>query len=143
MIKEKSLFYQDSLLEKLHEIQSTYGYIPEAEIEDLAEKYNLPRANVYGVISFYSMFYTEPTGKYIVRICDSISCHLNQSNAVLKAVKSFLDLESHQTTEDKKFTLEIVECLGHCGEGPVMMVNDKIYTKINENKAIEILNDCM
>lgn len=143
MNKEKSLFYQDSLLEKLHEIQNTYGYIPEAEIENLADKYQLPRANVYGVISFYSMFYTEPTGKYIIRICDSISCHLNQSNTVLKAVKSFLDLENHQTTEDKKFTLEVVECLGHCGEGPVMMVNDKIYTKINENKALEILNDCM
>ncbi|MFP4021260.1 MAG: NADH-quinone oxidoreductase subunit NuoE [Halanaerobium sp.] len=143
MNKEKSLFYQDSLLEKLHEIQNTYGYVPEAEIENLAEKYQLPRANVYGVISFYSMFYTEPTGKYIIRICDSISCHLNQSNAVLKAVKSFLDLENHQTTEDKKFTLEVVECLGHCGEGPVMMVNDKIYTEINENKALEILNDCM
>ncbi|MFW5736788.1 MAG: NADH-quinone oxidoreductase subunit NuoE [Halanaerobium sp.] len=143
MNETKSLFKEESLLEKLHEIQDTYGYIPEAEIENLAEKYQLPRANVYGVISFYSMFYTEPTGKYIIRICDSISCHLNQSNSVLKAVKSFLDLESHQTTEDKKFTLEVVECLGHCGEGPVMMVNNKIYTEINENKALEILNDCM
>jgi NADH-quinone oxidoreductase subunit E len=75
--KSRSLFYQDSLLEKLHEIQSTYGYIPETEIKELAEKYQLPRANIYGVISFYSMFYTEPTGKYIIRICDSISCHLN------------------------------------------------------------------
>src|SRR6056297_1949553 len=143
MNEAKSLFYQDSLLEKLHEIQSTYGYIPEAEIENLAEKFGLPRANIYGVISFYSMFYTEPTGKYIVRICDSISCHLNQSDSVLKAVKSFLDLENHQTTADKKFTLEVVECLGHCGAGTVMMVNNEIYTKVNENKALEILNDCM
>jgi len=143
MLNKESQFYQESLLEKLHQIQSTYGYIPEAEIESLAGKYQLPRANVYGVISFYSMLYTEPTGKYVIRICDSISCHLNQSNSVLKAVKSFLDLESHQTTKDKKFTLEVVECLGHCGEGPVMMVNNEIYTKINENKALEILNDCV
>jgi NADH-quinone oxidoreductase subunit E len=141
--KEKSLFYQDGLLEKLHEIQSTYGYIPEIEIEGLAEKYQLPRANIYGVISFYSMFYTEPTGKYIIRICDSISCHLSQSESVLNAVKSFLELESHQTTKDKKFTLEVVECLGHCGEGPVMMVNNKIYTEVNENKALEILRECI
>lgn len=141
MCQEKSLFYQDSLLEKLHEIQNTYGYIPEVEIEALAKKYQLSRANVYGVITFYSMFYTEPTGKYIIRICDSISCHLNQSNGVLKAVKSFLNLESHQTTKDKKFTLEVVECLGHCGEGPVMMVNNKMYTQIDKNKALEILNE--
>ena len=143
MPKARSLFYQDSLLEKLHEIQSTYGYIPETEIKELAEKYQLPRANIYGVISFYSMFYIEPTGKYIIRICDSISCHLNQSESVLKAVKSYLNLESHQTTKDKKFTLEVVECLGHCGEGPVMMVNNKIYTKIDGNKALEILGGCI
>lgn len=143
MPKARSLFYQDSLLEKLHEVQSTYGYIPETEIKELAEKYQLPRANIYGVISFYSMFYTEPTGKYIIRICDSISCHLNQSESVLKAVKSYLNLESHQTTKDKKFTLEVVECLGHCGEGPVMMVNNKIYTKIDGNKALEILSGCI
>jgi len=141
--KARSLFYQDSLLEKLHEVQSTYGYIPETVIKELAEKYQLPRANIYGVISFYSMFYTEPTGKYIIRICDSISCHLNQSESVLKAVKSYLNLESHQTTKDKKFTLEVVECLGHCGEGPVMMVNNKIYTKIDGNKALEILGGCI
>jgi NADH-quinone oxidoreductase subunit E len=141
--KARSLFYQDSLLEKLHEVQSTYGYIPETEIKELAEKYQLPRANIYGVISFYSMFYIEPTGKYIIRICDSISCHLNQSESVLKAVKSYLNLESHQTTKDKKFTLEVVECLGHCGEGPVMMVNNKIYTKIDGNKALEILGGCI
>ncbi|TDP90032.1 NADH:ubiquinone oxidoreductase subunit E [Halanaerobium saccharolyticum] len=143
MPKARSLFYQDSLLEKLHEVQSTYGYIPETEIKELAEKYQLPRANIYGVISFYSMFYIEPTGKYIIRICDSISCHLNQSESVLKAVKSYLNLESHQTTKDKKFTLEVVECLGHCGEGPVMMVNNKIYTKIDGNKALEILGGCI
>lgn len=143
MSEKKSLFYEDSLLEKLHQIQNTYGYIPEVEIEKLADKFELPRANVFGVISFYSMFYTEPTGKYIIRICDSISCHLNQSQAVLKAVKSFLNLENHQTTEDKKFTLEVVECLGHCGEGPVMMVNNEMYTKLNANRALDILNNCV
>lgn len=142
-MKENKLFYQDSILKKLHLIQESYGYIPEIEIEKIAKKYNLPRAKVYGIISFYSMFYTEPTGKYIIRICDSISCHLNNSNSLLETVKSFLNIENHQTTADKKFTLEIVECLGHCGEGPVMMINDQMYTKINENKALELLDNCL
>lgn len=143
MNEEKSLFYQDSLLESLHQIQESYGYIPENEIEKLAEKHELPRANIYGVISFYSMFYLEETGKYIIRICDSLSCHLNNSNSVLETIKSFLKINNHETTADKKFTLEVVECLGHCGEGPVMMVNNKVYTKINENQALEILNNCL
>jgi NADH-quinone oxidoreductase subunit E len=61
----------------------------------------------------------------------------------LKVVKSYLNLENHQTTKDKKFTLEVVECLGHCGEGPVMMVNNKIYTKIDGDEALEILGGCI
>lgn len=138
---EDIIFEKGSLLEELHNIQGTYGYIPENEIENLAEKFELSRANAYGVISFYSMLYTEPTGKYIIRICDSISCHLNESEDLVKAVKAYLGIESNETTNDKKFTLEVVECLGHCAEGPVMMVNDQIYQELTEAKAIEILNN--
>lgn len=129
------------LMEKLHDIQATYGYIPEAEIERLAEEYEMSKTNLYGVISFYSMFHTEPTGKYIVRVCNSLSCHLNRSGDVVTSVKEYLGVESGETTADRKFTLEIVECLGHCGEGPVMMVNDKIYTHVNQTIALKILKE--
>lgn len=130
-------------LEEVHKIQETYGYIPEREIEKLAEKYNKPKAKIFGVIRFYSMFYTEPTGKYIIRVCDSLSCHLNDSKDIVGAIKDYLGIEDGETTEDKKFTLEVVECLGHCGEGPVMMVNDEMYTHLNKNKALKILRDCI
>lgn len=131
------------LLEKLHNIQNSYGYIPENEISLIADEYDMPRAKLYGVIRFYSMFYTEPTGKYIIRICDSLSCHINKSEEILTSVKKYLKIEDGETTEDKKFTLEVVECLGYCGEGPVMLVNDQIYTHLNSNRAIEILKDCV
>lgn len=132
-----------NLLESLHTIQDTYGYIPENEINKLAEQFDLPRSKVYGTIKFYSMFYTEATGKYMVRVCDSLSCHLNDSADIVTAVENYLGIEDGETTEDKKFTLEVVECLGHCGEGPVMMVNDQIYNYLNESQAIQILKDCM
>ncbi|MFW5988335.1 MAG: NADH-quinone oxidoreductase subunit NuoE [bacterium] len=131
------------LLEKLHNIQDTYGYIPEGEIDKLADLFDKPRAKIYGVIRFYSMFYTEPTGKYIIRICDSLSCHINQSKDIVETINDYLGIENGETTEDKKFTLEIVECLGHCGEGPVMMVNDEIYTQVSSNRALEILQNCI
>lgn len=134
---------QDILLEKLHNIQDTYGYIPEGEIDKLANVFDKPRAKIYGVVRFYSMFYTEPTGKYIIRICDSLSCHINQSEDIVETITDYLGIENGETTEDKKFTLEIVECLGHCDEGPVMMVNDEIYTQISSNMALEILQNCM
>jgi len=130
-------------LEEAHKIQETYGYIPEREIEKLAEKYDKPKAKIFGVIRFYSMFYTEPTGKYIIRVCDSLSCHLNDSQDIVGAITDYLEIEDGETTEDKKFTLEVVECLGHCGEGPVMMVNDEMYTHLNKNKALKILRDCI
>ena len=133
----------DVLLEKLHNIQESYGYIPEGEIDRLAEVYDIPRAKLYGVIRFYSMFYTEPTGKYIVRICDSLSCHINDSEQILNDVKEYLGIEDGETTDDKMFTLEVVECLGYCGEGPVMMVNDEIHTHVNSGMALKILKNCV
>ncbi|ACL69057.1 NADH-quinone oxidoreductase subunit NuoE [Halothermothrix orenii] len=132
-----------SFLERLHNIQETYGFISEGEIRKLSQEYKMPRARIYGVIRFYSMFYTEPVGKYIVRVCDSLSCHINDSEGIVEVVKDYLGIKNGETTEDKKFTLEVVECLGHCGEGPVMMVNDRIYTRVSPNMALEILRDCV
>lgn len=131
--------YDEVMLEIFHTIQETYGYIPEAEIDKLAEKFDRPRAEIYGVIKFYSMLYTEPTGKYIIRICDSLSCHLSESHQLVETVKDYLNLSNGETSEDKLFTLEIVECLGHCGEGPVMMVNDDMYTQVSRKEALNIL----
>ena len=130
-----------SFLQRVHNIQETYGYIPEREIEKLAKEMNKPKAKVYGTIRFYSMFYTKPVGKYVIRICDSLSCRLENSENLVKTIKEYLEIEDGETTEDKLFTLEVVECLGHCGEGPVMMVNDEIYTHLNKNKVLEVLKD--
>jgi NADH-quinone oxidoreductase subunit E len=138
----KSMNYAN-FLEKIHNIQETYGYIPETEIDKIAREFKVPRAKVYGTIRFYSMFHTEPTGKYIIRVCDSLSCHLNSSTELVSTIKEFLGVNSGETTEDKLFTLEIVECLGHCGEGPVMMVNDHIYTHVSSNMALDILKKCL
>jgi len=132
-----------SFLERMHNIQDTYGYIPEREIDKVAEEFDMPRAQVYGAIKFYSMFYTEPTGKYIIRVCDSLSCYLNDSHNIVQAIKDYLKIDNGETTKDKMFTLEVVECLGYCGEGPVMMVNDQIHTHVSSSMAIEILRNCI
>lgn len=133
-------YYEKELLEELHDVQETYGFISEEDILRISKKRNIPKAQLYGVISFYSMFHLEPTGKYIVRICDSVSCRLNNSVELLKTLKEYLNVGENQTTKDKKFTLEVVECLGHCDEGPVMMVNDTYYTHLTTNKVIKILD---
>ncbi len=131
-----------NFLEKMHNIQETYGFIPETEIDKLADDFDVPRAKIYGVIRFYSMFYTEPTGKYIIRVCDSLSCHINESKQVVQVIKNYLGINDGETTEDNMFTLEIVECLGYCGEGPVMMLNNEVFTHVNSNQALNIIKNC-
>ncbi len=132
-----------TFMERAHTIQETYGYIPEHEISKLAEEFDMPRAKVYGVIRFYSMFYTEPTGKYIIRVCNSLSCHVNHSEDIVQTIKDYLGLEKGGTTKNKMFTLEVVECLGYCGEGPVMMVDDQVYKHLSKEKVFDILKNCV
>lgn len=132
---------EELLLDKLHRIQNEFGYLPEEEILKLAREEEMPKAHLYGIISFYSRFYTEPVGKYIIRVCKSVSCGINGGKGILQAISDLIGVESGETTKDGLFTLEAVECLGHCEEGPVITVNDKIYGEVNEAKALEIIED--
>ena len=121
------------LLHELHRVQDKFGYLPESELERIADEHGMPRAELYGVVSFYSRFYLRPVPEYIVRVCKSISCSINEASKILEALEKYL--ESH----DGIFLLETVECLGQCGHGPVMAVNDKVYGELNPEKAIENL----
>jgi NADH-quinone oxidoreductase subunit E len=121
------------LLQELHEVQDKFGYLPETQLERIAQEYNMPRAELYGVITFYSRFYLHPVPKYVVRICKSVSCSINEASKVLEAVKDYLE------SNDGVFMLETVECLGQCGHGPVMTVNDRVYGDLDPGKAIDIL----
>lgn len=134
-------YYEKELLEELHDIQETYGFISEEDILRISEKRSIPKANLYGIISFYSMFHLEPTGKYIIRVCDSVPCNLNRSEEIVKIIKEHLGIKENQTTKDKRFTLEVVDCLGHCDEGPVMMINDTYYTHLTTAKVVQILDN--
>ncbi len=121
------------LLHELHNVHDKFGYLPEAELERIAREYEVPRAELYGVITFYSRFYLHPVPKYIVRVCKSVSCSINEASKVLAAVKTYLE------AYDGLFLLETVECLGQCGAGPVMTVNDKVFGELTPEKAVEIL----
>lgn len=121
------------LLEELHNIHDKFGYLPQSELERIAKKYDMPRAELYGIVTFYSRFYLTPVPKYIVRVCKSVSCSINGASKVLEALKAYLE------ENDGDFQLETVECLGQCSHGPAMTVNDKVYGDITPEKAIEIL----
>ena len=128
------------LINELAEIQEEFGYIPENEITRLALEMNMQKAQLYGVISFYSRLYTEKKGKNIIRICKSVTCGMNDSQGIREAVMTHLGIGDAMTTEDERFTLELVECLGLCDVSPVMTINDAVYSNLTVEKAIEIID---
>jgi NADH-quinone oxidoreductase subunit E len=128
------------LINELSEIQKKFGYIPESEIKRLAIEMNMQKAQLYGVISFYSRLYTEKKGRNIIRICKSVTCGMNGSQSIREAVITHLEIGDSMTTEDERFTLELVECLGLCNVAPVMTINDAVYENLTAEKAIEIID---
>jgi len=128
------------LLPMLEEIQVKFGYVSEANAHYLSRKTGIPFSKIYGVITFYEMLYTEPKGKYIIRICNSPSCYLNGSLNLIKFLASLLKIKSGETTKNKKFSLEIVSCIGCCDKAPAMMINNKIYHNLDEKKIKKIIS---
>lgn len=118
------------LIPLLQKVQEELGYIPKEAVESIAEVLNLFPSQVQGVITFYSQFFTEPRGRNIVRVCRGTACHVRGGRTILKVVKQNLGIEEGKTTEDFKFTLETVACLGTCFLAPVMMVNRSYFGKL-------------
>ena len=129
---------RDASIPVLQQVQETYGYIPEEAIPLIAKSLGLFPTEIQGVVSFYTQFSLTPKGRNIVRVCRGTACHVRGGRGVLRVVKRILDIDEGQTTEDLKFTLETVACLGACALAPVMVVNKTYYGQMNP-KRIETL----
>jgi len=130
------------LMPLLHEVQEAVGYIPPVAIPRIAKGLGLFPSQVQGVISFYALFYTEPRGKNIVRVCRGTACHVRGGKTILKLVKQHLGIEDGETTPDFKYSLETVACIGCCALAPNMVVNRNIHGQMNPKKVASILNRC-
>jgi len=130
----------DDIVARLTEINKRLGYIPRARVEKLAKELRLPAAKLFGAATFYSMLSTAPRGTHIVRFCEDAPCHVAGGRAVLDAIRTVLELEPGQTSADGKWTFEMTSCIGVCGVGPVMMVDDDVYGNVTAEKVAEILN---
>ncbi|OIO61503.1 hypothetical protein COY26_04730 [Candidatus Woesearchaeota archaeon CG_4_10_14_0_2_um_filter_33_10] len=137
IIKERK---DNFLLPMLQAIQAKFGYVSETNAHYLSRKTGIPFSKIYGVITFYEMLYTEKKGKYIIRICNSPSCYLNCSLNLIKFLESSLKIKSGETTKNKKFSLEIVSCIGCCDKAPAMIINNKVYGNLDENKIKKIIS---
>jgi NADH:ubiquinone oxidoreductase subunit E len=109
----------------------------------IAKELNLSAADVYGTASFYTFLDTKPRGNNIIRVCKTISCHMQDKDAIIKAIEEQLQIKVGETTHDNKFTLLTANCLGWCHKGPVMLVNDEVFPAVTTEKAIEIIDEYM
>ncbi len=133
---------KDNLIAILHEIQDSHPqhYISSDAVVAVAEYLSVPENHIYGVLTFYSMYSTQPRGKNIIRLCESPPCYIKGSENILRKLKSLLGVSVGETTKDGKFTLELCACLGVCGNAPVMMINDDVYGDLSEEKLEDIID---
>lgn len=129
-----------ALIPVLQEAQEIYGYLPEDIIKVVAREMKIPVSEVFGVATFYSQFRFTPTGRNVIRVCMGTACHVRGALRVLKTLERELGIKAGMTTEDGKFTLETVACIGACGLAPVISVNNKVFGNMTSQRVPEILN---
>ncbi len=128
-----------SLIPILQEVQSLYNYLPKDVLEYVAEQTKIPVSEIYGVVTFYSLFHLNPRGRNIIRVCQGTACHVRGGKMILQSLEKELGIKAGHTTDDLRFTLETVACIGACGLAPVMQINDDTHGRLTPDKLPAIL----
>lgn len=128
-----------ALIPVLQEAQELYGYLPEHVIKHISRGLRIPTAKVYGVVTFYAQFRLTPIGRNVISICLGTACHVRGGAKVLEAIEKNTKIKDGQTSEDGRYTLEIVNCIGACGLAPVMSINGNVHGRLNAEQIPGIL----
>jgi NADP-reducing hydrogenase subunit HndA len=134
---------EGALIPTLHEAQAIYGYLPYEVQKKISEGLDIPMAEIYGVVTFYTQFSIYPKGKFNVAVCLGTACYVKGSGDIIEKFKERLGIEVGQCTDDGKFSLEATRCIGACGLAPVLTVNDDVYGKITADDVDDILSKYM
>ncbi len=132
---------ESNLIQILHMSQAIFGFLPNTLQNFIAEQMDLPISKVSGVVTFYSFFSTKPKGEYTIRICLGTACYVRGGKKILEKFRELLGIDVGETTEDFKFSLEVMRCIGACGLAPAISINDKVYKRVNSNKIQQILKE--
>jgi NADH-quinone oxidoreductase subunit E len=140
-ILEKHKRNSGGLIAILEDIQSEYGYLPEESLRIVSEKTGRSLVDIYGVATFYRFFSLQPKGKHLVCACLGTACHVRGAPRVVAELEQQLGIKAGQTTPDKEFTLETVNCLGACALGPVVVIDDHYSSKMRKSKVKQLLDE--
>ena len=128
-----------SLIQLLLDIQQELNWIPKKAIIKISQRLNIPCSQIYRIASFYTVLSLEPIGRHLIRVCEGTACYVRGSPRILDFLQTKLNVKSGETTSDKKFTLETVNCLGCCALGPVVEIDKKYFGKLNSSKIEKLL----
>ena len=128
-----------SVIGVLRECQDVVGYLPVELIDYISNGLNLSRSEVFGVASFYSLFSFEPKGRHIIKVCMGTACYVKGIKESVNRIENKYGLKEGSTSEDRRFTLEAVRCLGACGLAPVVVVDQDTYGAVKADKVIDTL----
>ena len=133
---------RDALIPILQEVQEVEGFLSRDAVIKISKHLKLPASKIYGVATFYNQFRFQPKGKYHFMVCRGTACHVKGSLKVLDTAMKQLKLSPGQTSRDRKFSLEVVACMGACGLAPVVNVNGEFYAKVSPRKLTTIIQEC-
>ena len=127
------------LIPALKEAQDLYGYLPMEVQRHLAEGLHIPASHIYGVVTFYSFFTITPRGRHTIRLCLGTACYVKGSKEILENIVKEIGIKVGETSDDGRFSLEAVRCLGACGLAPVMLIGEDTHGNINPTDTVKIL----
>lgn len=130
-----------SLIGLLQDVSESFGYLREKVLEEISEKLNVPLSHLYSLATFYTSFRLEPMGEHHCSICVGTACHVKGAPGVVETIERELQINAGETTKDGKFTVETVNCLGACALGPLVVIDNNYYGKLDQRKAVKLINE--
>jgi len=137
---QKNRTISGAVITVLRECQDIAGYLPVELLDYISQGLNLPASSVYGVASFYSLFSMVPKGRHTIKMCLGTACYVKGIKEAMSRIENEYQLKEGGTTEDRRFTLEAVRCLGACGLAPVMVVDQDTHGDVSSDKVLELLD---
>jgi len=141
LIEEKFDNNPEALIMVLQEVSAEYNYVPQEALRYVAEKLDIPLSTVYSIATFYKAFHLEPRGKHIISQCLGTACHVRGAVRIKDKIEGLLSIKAGETTEDMRYTFESVRCLGCCSLGPVVKVDEDVYSNVEKDQVDKILEE--
>ncbi|HOF19776.1 MAG TPA: NAD(P)H-dependent oxidoreductase subunit E [Bacteroidales bacterium] len=142
-LTEKHGRSRESLMPILQGVVERHSYLTDEAMVEIANQLDISAAEVYGTASFYTFLDTKERGKYVIRVCKTITCAMKGKNEILETLEDMLKVKVGETTADKQFSLLETNCIGWCHKAPAMLINEMPYTELTPEKVVEIIKSYM